>query len=103
MSKTNIIIAIVVVIVALMFWKQNTDVREELQSMRDSVAANKAEIKSIRKGLDEVAVQDTAFIDSIAASKTRTVVIREKIAKPDVQPFTVSTKSKAFLLDESTK
>lgn len=103
MKKNSIIIAVVVVLVTLVLWKQNTDVREELQSMRDSVAANKAEIKIIRNGLKEVARQDTMLIDSITASKTRTVIIREKLSKPEVQPFTVSTKSKAFLLEEFTK
>lgn len=71
---------------------------ERLETISDSLAKNKILIERIEGQLDELHVQDSLIALQVSQSKARVIVLRQKLANPEIQPFRDASEAKDYLL-----
>lgn len=76
---------------------------DEIQALRDSVAANKSEIKYLNGRVDELVLQADSIKVAMDSRADRIITIEKRISVPFVPKMTNAQTSKRFLIDESNK
>lgn len=94
------LVAMAALVSSMITWASREIIDERLETISDSTATNKISIERIEGQLDELHVQDSLIALSVAASKARVVVLRQKLAKPEITPFKDASEAKEYLLQK---